>query len=204
MPVPLRPPDIPRVNAATLDVAELTVGGLLRIGPARFPSLVYFGREAHYRFDAPDGSYGVMYAALDFTTCFAEVLLRDSLLADPKPTLFESDLARLVVATFGPVRRRLRLARLLGPMPNLGIDAQISAYHDYSVTRAWSKALHDHPAAVDGLVFASRMNSPALSVAIFERASKGLRERNRVPLLFHPGFKAIAANPGLTVVSDQP
>ena len=69
-----------------------------------------------------------MYAALDFTTCFAEVLLRDSLLAEPKPTLFESDLARLLVATFGPMRRRLRLVRLLGPMPNLGIDAQISTY----------------------------------------------------------------------------
>ena len=203
MPVPLRPPDIPRVNAATLDVAELTVGRLLRIGPARFPSLVYFGREAQYRFDAPDGSYGVMYAALDFTTCFAEVLLRDSLLADPKPTLFESDLARLVVATLGPVRRRLRLARLLGAMPNLGIDAQISTYHDYSVTQAWSKALHDHPSAVDGLLFASRMNSPALSVAIYERASKGLRERERVAVLPHPGFKAIAAIPGLTVVPDQ-
>lgn len=203
MPVPLRPPDIARVHAATLDIAELTVGRLLRIGPARFPSLVYFSREARYRFDAPDGSYGVMYAALDFTTCFAEVLLRDSLLADPKPTLFESDLARLVVATLGPVRRRLRLARLLGPMPNLGIDAQISTYHDYSVTQVWSKVLHDHSSFVDGLLFASRMNSPALSVAIFERASKGLRERKRVPVVLHPGFKAIVATPGLTVVPDQ-
>ena len=203
MPVPLRPPDIARVHAATLDIAELTVGRLLRIGPARFPSLVYFGREALYRFDAPDRSYGVMYAALDFTTCFAEVLLRDSLLADPKPTLFESDLARLVVATFDPVRSRLRLARLLGSMPNLGIDAQISTYHDYSVTRAWSRALYDHPSSVDGLLFASRMNSPALSVAIFDRASKDLRERKRVPVLLHPGFKAIVATPGLSVVPDQ-
>jgi RES domain len=116
VPLHLRPPDVPRVHAATLDVAEQTVARLLRIGPSRFPSLVFFGREVQYRFDAPDSSYGVMYAALDFTTCFAEVLLRDSLLAEPKPTLFESDLARLVVATFGPMRRRLRLARLLGPM----------------------------------------------------------------------------------------
>lgn len=134
--------------------------------------MVHFGRAAQYRFDAPDGSYGVMYAALDFATCFAEALLRDSLLGDPKPTLFENDLAQLVVATLGPVRRRLRLARLLGPMPNLGIDGQISTHHDYRVTQAWSKALHDHPASVDGLLFASRMNSPALSVASVKGAAR--------------------------------
>jgi RES domain-containing protein len=204
VPVPLGPPDIARVHAATLDIVELTIGKLLRIGPARFPSLVYFSRATQYRFDAPDRSYGVMYAALEFKTCFAEVLLRDSLLTDPNPTLFESDLAQLVVATLGPVRRRLRLARLLGPMPNLGIDGQISTHHDYVVTQAWSKALHDHPASVDGLLFTSRMNSPALSVAIFERGSKGLRERNRIPVLSHPGFTAIASIPGLTVIPDSP
>jgi hypothetical protein len=203
VPVPLPLPDIARVHAAPLDIAELTVGKLLRIGSARFASLVHFGREAQYRFDAPDQSYGVMYAGLSFMTCFAEVLLRDSLLAEPKPTLFESDLAGLVAATLGPARRRLRLARLLGPMPNLGIDAQISTYHDYNITQAWSKALHDHPSSVAGLLFASRMNSPALSVAIFDRASKGLRERTRVPVRLPPGFKAIAAMPGLTVVPDR-
>jgi hypothetical protein len=37
-------------------------------------------------------------------------------------------------------------------MPNLGIDAQISTYHDYSVTQAWSKALHDRPSSVGGLL----------------------------------------------------
>ncbi len=88
-------------------------------------------------------------------------------------------------------------------MPNVGVDAQIPTYHDYSVTQAWSRVLYHHPSSADGLLFASRMNGPALSVAIFERATKGLRERKRLPVVLHPGFKAIVATPGLTVVPDQ-
>jgi RES domain len=36
-----------------------------------------FAREARYRFDSPDRSFGVMYAAFDLATAFAETVLRN-------------------------------------------------------------------------------------------------------------------------------
>jgi hypothetical protein len=89
-------------------------------------------------------------------------------------------------------------------MPNLGIDGQTATFHDHGVTQARSKALHDHPSLVDGLMYGSRLSSPALSVAIFERATTGLRERSPMPVRSHPGVKAIASIPGLTVIRDNP
>ena len=195
----LAPPDVARLHATALDIVEVRVGALLRVGLRQYRSQAWFGRGPTYRFDAPDASYGVMYAGLDLVTCVAESILRDDA-RNGRCTLYESDLAEQVVTTFRPVTRRLRLVKLYGTMLELGIDGQISTCPDYAITQAWSSALHGHPEEPDGLVYASRLNTEGKAVAVFERAGRGLEERTRVSLTQHPHFVHLANLSGLEVL----
>lgn len=197
-PAVLRAPNLKRIHSIALPIETVSASDLMRLGPASYSNQVFFGRNASYRFDAPDKSYGVMYAGLDLSTCVAEVLLRDEVLETP--TIYESDLARYVVARFLRTPQDFRLAKLYGAMPGLGIDGQISTHPDYAITQAWSKAIHDHPDQVDGLIFLSRLNSGGRNVALFERARGTLNEASRADLVTHPDLAAAIAIPGLLVL----
>jgi len=133
---------------------------------------VWFGWDAAtkqfrvptHRFDAPDRSYGVLYAATTRDGSFAEAIGR-------KPRTFRSndELAALAVTTLA-LHRDLRLVDLhggeavgaLGATGVIGVGPQ-------SLARRWSKALHAHPERADGIEYRCRHNSDEIAVALFDR-----------------------------------
>jgi hypothetical protein len=119
------------------------------------------------RFDASDRSYGVLYAAATRDGSFAESIGR-------KPSTFRSndELAAFAVTTLA-LTRELRLIDLhggeavgvLGATGVVGVGPQ-------SLARRWSKALHAHPEAPDGIEYRCRHNSDEIAVALFDRVGE--------------------------------
>ena len=133
---------------------------------------VWFGRDRATgvfrppinRFDAPDRSYGVLYAAVTRDGAFAEAIGR-------KPRTFRSDteLAELVITTL-MLARDLRLVDLHGgeAIGALGATGVVGV-GPHSLARRWSKVLHEHPDRPDGVEYRCRHNSDELAVALFHR-----------------------------------
>jgi RES domain len=119
------------------------------------------------RFDAPDRSYGVLYAATRREGAFAEAVGR-------KPGSFRSndELAALAVTTLA-LSKDLQLVNLhggeavgaLGATGVVGVGPQ-------SLARRWSQALHAHPEVPDGIEYRCRHNSDQIAVALFDRVGE--------------------------------
>ena len=71
----------------------------------------------------------------------------------------------------------------------MGIPSDVVSASSQTLARAWSLALHDHPAQVDGILYPSRLNEQH-NVAIFERAISALTCSARVPSLRARGIAA--------------
>jgi RES domain len=73
-----RLPPPPQDFAALKPIVEnCAARELLRVASDARTSWCRFNREPRNRFDAPAGQFGVMYAALDLPTAFAEAVLRE-------------------------------------------------------------------------------------------------------------------------------
>jgi hypothetical protein len=146
----------------------------LRIHP-RPKSALWFGPTAGKpgvnRFDDPAGRFRVCYLGTTIDVCFAETFLRNP----PVRILAIEDLALRSVAAI-ETTRDLRLVALHGPdLARLGVTADLASGATYAVSRAWSRALWEHPDAPDGIVYRSRHDDSALCVAIYHRAKAALR-----------------------------
>jgi hypothetical protein len=67
------PDDFAKLNLVTVEIAPAS---LLRLAAARHLAGDPFRRSALYRFDAPDESFGVCYAAFELETAFVESIVR--------------------------------------------------------------------------------------------------------------------------------
>lgn len=131
---------------------------------------VFFGKTGLGRFDAPDGGYGVLYAAQDFRGAFIEtfgwitginVVALSELEARALAELKTSEEVDLVDLT----GKGLAL---------LGADARL-ATGEHTVSQRWSSALFGHPRSPDGLLYRARHDPETLAVAFHERAgAKGI------------------------------
>jgi hypothetical protein len=192
--------DPPPANLSALKLPMVSVrrrkGALVRLAwpdPATYGG---FRSSAKYRFDAPDGSFGVLYAAFELETAFAESVLRDTP-AHAKSlqvTLDYRDVAdrQVVPLDTDAAARPLRLIKLYDRgLAAARTDNQIATVDDYAVTRRWAKALYEHPQQPDGIVYLSRFLAPHRSVVLFDRC-RGLFDIGTVtPLLAHPGLGKI-------------
>jgi hypothetical protein len=176
----------------TLVTAEVAPASLLRIASAKHLLADPFRRSAEYRFDSPDGSFGVLYAAFDLETAFVEAIVR----AKPHPLPAGEPLLldyatlssrRVVTLAAGSSARSLRLAQLYGAgLAAAKTDNRIASVDDYPTTQRWSKAFHDHPQNFDGIVYMSRYLGDHRSVALFDRARDAVAFNTPLPLLHHP------------------
>jgi hypothetical protein len=102
--------------------------------------------------------------------CFAETFLRNP----PVRILALDDLAGRSIATV-EVRRDLRLVPVHGSsLARLGVTAELTSGSDYAASRLWSRALWEHADKPDGILYRSRHDDSALSVAVYDRAKDGL------------------------------
>jgi hypothetical protein len=131
---------------------------------------LHFGASGDNRFDDPRGEYGVCYAARSLEGAFAETCLR-AVGATLVP------LAHLAgrSATVLTAAAELRLVEMHGPgLSRLGATAAVSS-GTYDGSQPWSRAVHDHPAAVDGIVYRSNHDDGELCAALFGRCRGRLR-----------------------------
>ena len=127
------------------------------------------GKAPVHRFDPASGTFGVLYAAPYPEAAMIETLLRNPqrLTVDYKAI----DGRALSVLKAG---RDIRLVQAYGDgLSKLGTTAALSTGR-YEACALWSDALHRHPDAPDGIVFASRHNPDELCVALFEKADYDL------------------------------
>jgi len=113
-------------------------------------SQVGFRDTARYRFDAPAGEFGVLYAAYDLATVFAEAVLRTALQEIPageEPIMSYEEIARRRVVQLAatPGGRLLRLVKLYDErLAAATIDNRIATDDDHATTRLWACAFHEH------------------------------------------------------------
>ena len=145
---------------------------LHRFYPAEYEP-IFFDSSRLGRFNSPDGSYGVLYAARETYGSFAETFLRQ-----PGRTLIDADLLRRKAYARLEITRDLTLVRLAGPsLAILGATAEVvHGGLPYDVPQAWSKALFEHPLRPDGVAYYARHDDEGLCYAIFDRARGSIRE----------------------------
>ncbi len=190
----------PSSDFCTFDLAIEVAqpNSLLRLASSEPDTHLRFRRNPWFRFDSPDGTFGVLYVAFTLETAFLEAVLRDKTVVGRRGNdipIAYSDLVRRRVIEFasGESKAALNLVRLHGDgLAAAGVDNRISSLDDYDLTRRWAKAMHDHPVAADGILYMSRFSGSGLNVALFDRCAKKLRVASEVPLLAHPDFADVA------------
>jgi len=128
---------------------------------------IHFGREAQWRFDSPDRSYGVVYLAVDEHAAFIETFGH----VTGVNSVTVSSLSGRHLARIDPARP-LRLVDLVssGGLARLGADARLCT-GSYQVSRRWSRALHDHPSRPDGIRYPCRHDPARSAGAVFDHVT---------------------------------
>jgi hypothetical protein len=162
------PPPPADLDTRTLPVVELSVDEQLVRAYKLKNTPEFYDRTSRSRFAAPDGEFGVMYAARRAHGAFAETLLR-------VPGLVQvSDLQARGFAFFR-LLRALRLAQLCGRgLAPLGATAEVTSTADYGLSQRWALALWAHHDHVDGIAYMSRHDNHEWCYALFDRAAPKL------------------------------
>lgn len=191
MTAPGPPTDLARRRPLLID---LPAGSILHRFYAAGYEPLFFDRSRVGRFNAPDSSYGVLYAAATAAGAFAETFLRE-----PGRTLLPADLLACKGYVRLRVRRALTLVRLTGPgLARVGATAEVvHGGPPYDIPQRWSAALHAHPAAPDGIAYTARHDDEALCYALFERLPAPVEEAERQTELDQEWFWMIASAYGV-------
>src|SRR5665213_417033 len=191
-----------------LNPLQIEPSDLLRLALIDPKTHCRFRTDARHRFDSPDASFGVLYAAFDLKTSFCEAVLRDeprNAMAGEPGILDYAELhsRRVVALKNGPAARSLRLIKLFDEgLAAARTDNRISSADEYSTTREWAKAFHDHPLDADGIVYMSRYLGSRKSVVLFDRCAEVIRVGTVAPLLAHAQFPSIVEDLNLAI--DRP
>jgi len=140
--------------------------------------------------------FGVCYMGLSLDVAFAESVLHD-LTADALGfNIPQSEVnSRFLVRFDG---EPLVLANFTGAsLLRHGADGQISTTLDYSITQAWSAAVHAHPQNVDGILYVSRHLNTGKAIAFYNRAGGKLRQGTTISLSQGLGLGAVLGRFGV-------
>jgi hypothetical protein len=161
---------------------------------------IYFDRSRKGRMNAPDGSYGVLYAAKGVRGAFAETFLRT-----PGRKLLPLDFLREKAKISLQITAPLKLIKLAGfGLGRLGATAEVThSGRPYDIPQAWSKALHDLALRPDGIAYNARHDDEALCYAIFERASPYVQEHCRETDLDRDWFWQLAESYGIALAPPK-
>ncbi len=137
---------------------------------------IFFDRGLTGRLNAPDGSYGVLYAAKKPAGSFAETFLRN-----PGSTLIPLDLLGQKAYVRLRVTGTLTLLRLAGPgLARVGATAEVThSGLPYDVPHSWSSAIHGLAQNFDGIAYHARHDDNEVCYALFDRAADRLVEQSR-------------------------
>jgi len=157
---------------------------------------VYFDRSKSGRLNAPNGEFGVLYAAVTRAGAFAETFLRRA-----GATLIAADfIAARGLATLR-ILQPLKLAQMFGNgLAKIGATAEVThSSAPYDVPQDWALQLHAHPGSFDGIAYRARHNDSEICVALFDRAEAKFVEVERQTDLDHDWFYDLADVHGVGV-----
>ncbi|WP_231958695.1 RES family NAD+ phosphorylase [Altererythrobacter sp. B11] len=128
------------------------------------------GDTPQSRFDSPDGSYKVLYAARMLETAFGETLAR----TPETPYILSSGIEARVRSAFETTR-----ALRLYPLIAAGVSAHglsLTDLHGIDYLRCWRVSAEIHATTVaDGILYTSRFDNHRC-VALFDRAADAIAE----------------------------
>jgi hypothetical protein len=180
---------------------------------------LYYGRDGTNRYDDPKRNYGVLYLGRDLPTALMEsVFHKHQWLTDMKRSITLKEIQSRLVRAVG-VLEDLCVADLTAPgvmAGYFGLNLEQLASRDYTYTQQVSAKVHamvgkPRRPLFDGVLYPSRNNYPAASIALFERASEKIKVIDDIDLVEHvgwPGFvKAysigVEPDPGLPDPDDN-
>ncbi len=187
MTAPLPPQDL---HHRQPELIELVAGHVLHRFHTAIYDPVYYDRSQDGRFNAPDGSYGVLYTAKDIEAAFAETFLRE-----PGRTMIDLGFLKTKAYAAFVLVRPLRLVKLAGRgLAHVAATAEVShGGLPYDLPQSWSRALRNHPAAADGIAYTARHDDAALCCAIYDHAGEALEVQRTEADLDQDWFWSIAA-----------
>ena len=158
-----------------LSPVRIEVASLLRL--SRHPATEPHWSAGVYRFDEPEpgrvGAFGTCYTASSIEVAFAESVIHESgrfvggAYEVPVAELTERSVVRFRCGR----RKTLVLADLTGTaLKSLGLNNDISASGDYTLSQAWAQAIHDTNPRWDGVRYVSRQMNKGYAFAVFERS----------------------------------
>ena len=136
---------------------------------------IFFGKTGVNRFDAPDGSYGVMYAGEDEYCCFIETC--GQVTGVPSVSGAYLDQRNLAEITVTQPMSLVDLAASAG-LARIGADGRLMD-GSHAIAQRWSAALRKHPANPAGIVYRARHDPAKLAFAIFECSPDDFRVKSR-------------------------
>ena len=166
-----------------------------RIYHSQFTDPLGYGKSGS-RFSDPRrrvarNRFGVLYLGRSIKVCFVEAVLRDDrdavigeLLLD-EAELTARRYAEIEIAqplTLLDLRDDARLRQ--------GVPSDVVGGKAHGLARRWSVAFHDHPTAVDGLLYPSRLNGVE-NIALYARAVAKLTVRTVYALDAARGIAAV-------------
>lgn len=188
------------LNTRTLSVQLVSPSKLIRISDYA-TNEPHFAKSGGRRFDDPNNVFGTCYLGFDLTVAFAESVLHD---LEPGPSGFTVqpiDVSSRFAHSFRG--RKLKLANMYGnDLFRLGGHGELSGTPDYKLPQAWAKALHDHPANIDGFIYMSRRVNDAMAVVLFERCALGpqaITSKKADVLIHHSNYLQALTDLGVTV-----
>jgi len=169
-----------------------------------------YGRSLCNRYDDPERVYGVLYLGLDLPTALMESLFhKHQWDKDTKRSIAQAEIKSRLVRVVG-VLDNLFLADLTAPgvmAGYFGLNLEQLANRDYTHTQQVSAQLHAMLDAsgmplFDGVLYPSRNNYPAASIALFERAEGKVKVFENIDLVDHVEWPPFVANYRIGVEPD--
>lgn len=187
-----------------MPVATIATGRVLhRVHGAMVAARWYGRRDATWRWDDPEGKFGVLYLGKTLVGPFAEALLRT-----PKDRdVLWDQVARRRDASF-TTTRPVRLAKVHGPglgwfkTTTAGVSADFDPVDNPGAYAAPQQIAADiyKSTSLDGIQYRSRFDSGELCVALFDRADAAISLNAEGVLLGKDWTRRLLADRGYTLI----
>jgi hypothetical protein len=171
---------------------------------------LYCGRDGVNRYDAQARDYGVLYLGRDLPTALMEsVFHKHHWDQDAQRSITQAEVSRRLVRAVG-VFEALSLADLTadGVMAGyFGLNLEQLASRSYAHTQQVSGRVHAMVGAggvalFDGVLYPSRNNYPAVSIALFDRAEAKVQVIDDIDLPDHADWPQFVADYGIGIEPD--
>ncbi len=150
---------------------------------------IYFGVKSSYRFDSPDGSFGVLYVGLDEHCAFIETFGQSTgIRVVSQKALAQGYLSYLTL------HQPLHLIDLAntGGLARIGADSRLFS-GSHAIAQRWSAALHAHPAKPAGIFYPARHDTARFACGLYDLPVSAFSV-NTVGSLIDPPNRKLLAN----------